>query len=188
MRLRARLITSLISKARFPSHHAVGDGPSAFDAVICESQLDSAIMLHDLGAATKIYNCATPLADELRFGGMLTNRGYRRIKDLEVEIFKASHHLSFHWHSYADYVRKYYNYDTPNIFIFDRIAAVTRSPAKFDLPPRVAYIGALGGYWINPQLLSELTRRYSHIDVYGLPKPPRKLGLNYKGYASADVL
>lgn len=49
-------------------------------------------------------------------------------------------------------------------------------------------MGYLGGYWIDLDLLSELTQLYPHLDVYGLPEPPAKYGLNYKGYGSVDQL
>jgi hypothetical protein len=180
MRVRARVVANRIAAP-------AGEGTS-FDIVICESQADAGIMLHDLPGVTKIYNCATPLADELYFGGELTDRGYRKLKAFEIDIFRASDHLSFHWHSYAEYVRKHYQYDATNIFTFDRNATVTATPARFDAQPRIVYMGYLGGYWIDLDLLSELTRLYPQLDVYGLPEPPARYGLNYKGYASEDHL
>lgn len=158
------------------------------DAVICESPEDSGLMLLDLGRITKIYNCSTPQADELHFSGLLTEKGYERYRNYEVSIYAACDHLSFHWHCYADYVIKYYRYDRDNIFTFDRNAPLSRKPAEYSEQPRIVYLGYLGGYWIDLELLSELTRIYPGIDVYGLPKPPSKLGLNYRGYATPEVL
>jgi hypothetical protein len=65
---------------------------------------------------------------------------------------------------------------------------LSKEAASFREPPRVIYLGYLGGYWIDLELLAALSRSYPHIDIYGLPKPPRRLGLNYKGYATPDVL
>ena len=180
MRVRARIVANRIAAP-------AADGAS-FDVVICESQADAGIMRYDLPGVTKIYNCATPLADELYFGGELTDRGYRNLKAFEVEIFRESDHLSFHWHSYAGYVRKYYEYDATNIFTFDRNATISDTPARFAAQPRIVYMGYLGGYWIDLDLLAELTRLYPQLDVYGLPEPPARYGLNYKGYASVDQL
>jgi len=180
MQMRARVVANQIFAP-------VGDG-AGFDVVICESQADAGLMGYDMPGLTKIYNCATPLAEELYFGGELTDRGYQKLKALEVEIFRKSDHLSFHWHSYAEYVRKYYEYDATNIFTFDRNAEITDTPASFDAQPRIVYMGYLGGYWIDLDLLSELTQLYPHLDVYGLPEPPAKYGLNYKGYGSVDQL
>jgi len=158
-----------------------------FDVIICETQIDSAIMLKDLTGTKKIYDCATPFADELYYGGKLTERGYRKFKSFEISVFEACDHLSFHWHSYASYVRKYYC-DVPSVFTFDFMTEPKGQLVHFSPEPRIAYIGSLGGYWIDLQLLSELTKIYPHIDVYGLPKPPKKYGLNYKGYATLEVL
>jgi hypothetical protein len=180
MRTRGRVLADRIASS--------AGKDALFDVVICESQADSALMLHAIPGAIKIYNCATPLAEELYFGGELSERGYEQLRAFEIEVFRNSDHLSFHWHSYADYVRKYYQYDVTNIFTFDRNAEITEAIARFDPQPRIVYMGYLGGYWINLELLSELTRLYPRLDVYGLPEPPRKYGLNYKGYASPDQL
>jgi hypothetical protein len=176
MRLRARILTSVLRELN----------P---DVVVCESQIDSGIMLTAFGKEIKkIYNCATPLAEELYFGGRLSRKGYEKLRAHEIDIFRACHHLSFHWHSYADYVRKYYGYSAANIFRFDRHACVRNEVASFSEPPRVIYLGYLGGYWIDLDLLSELTSIYPHIDVCGLPRPPRRFALNYKGYAKPEIL
>ena len=175
MQLRARVLARAIAKM-------------SPDAVVCETQEDSGIMRLDIGNIKKIYNCATPLAAELYFGGSLSELGYERLKKYEVSIYEASDHLSFHWHCYADYVRKHYGYDGDNIFLFDRNAITSDVPATYSQEPRIVYMGYLGGYWIDPELLSELTRIYPAIDVYGLPEPSPKLGLNYRGYATPEIL
>jgi len=180
MRARGRVVADQIAAAT--------DQGGPFDVVICESQADSALMLHDLPGAKKIYNCATPLAEELYFGGELTQRGYEQLKTFELEVFRNSDHLSFHWHSYAEYVRKHYGYDAANIFTFDRNAEINSHSACFNPKPRIVYMGYLGGYWIDLELLAELSRLYPNLDVYGLPEPPSKYGLNYKGYGSVEQL
>jgi glycosyltransferase involved in cell wall biosynthesis len=176
MRLRARILSAILRDLN----------P---DVIVCESQIDSGVMRTDFGKAVKkIYNCATPFAEELYLGGQLSRKGYEKLRAHEIDIFQACDHLSFHWHSYGDYVRKHYGYTTPNIFTFDRHADVRKELASFREPPRVIYLGYLGGYWIDLDLLATLSRSYPHIDVYGLPEPPRRLGLNYKGYATPDIL
>ena len=158
------------------------------DVVVCETQMDSGVMLMDLGRIKKIYNCATPLAEELYFGGNLSDKGYERLRAYELSTYEAADYLSFHWHCYAEYVRKHYQYSVDNIFTFDRNAVISKTLAGYSEEPRVVYLGYLGGYWIDPELLSQLTKMYPRIDVYGLPRPPRRLGLNYRGYATREVL
>jgi hypothetical protein len=180
MRTRAQALAKRIS--------APGQAHAGFDVVICESQADSALMLRQIPGVKKIYNCATPLAEELYFGRELSERAYQKLKAFEVSIFSNCDHLSFHWHSYAEYVRKYYQYDATNIFTFDRNAEIATAPARYAAQPRIVYMGFLGGYWIDLDLLSRLTRLYPQLDVYGLPEPPKKYGLNYKGYGSPEQL
>jgi hypothetical protein len=60
--------------------------------------------------------------------------------------------------------------------------------ARFEAPPRIAYIGSLSSRFINLDLLARLSRACPHIDVFGEPPPNPRLGLHYRGYASAEVL
>lgn len=157
-----------------------------FDLIIGESQADSKFFLYRQNCKT-LYHCATPWADELYYGGELTKRQYEKFLDLELRIYKSVTYLAFHWYVYADYVKKYY-YKGDNLFPLDSGCTVKEYSAKFRSPPRIVYLGYLGGYWINLSLLSRLAKIYPHIDVYGAPPPPKKYGLNYKGYASPEIL
>ena len=159
-----------------------------FDVVICETQIDSAVMLKLGTDVVKIYDCATPFADELYFGNQLTKKDYAKFKAFETSIFHAVDHLSFHWHSYTDYVTHHYNGIFDNLFQFDFMSETKTKKANFASRPRIVYMGYLGGYWADLQLLSNLTKEYPDIDVYGYPKPPKKYKLNYMGYANPDVL
>ena len=161
--------------------HIVG-----YNHIICESPIDSLIFLNDLGDTNKIYDCATPIADELYFGNEINTRQYRSFKKLEIKIYKSVDHLSFHWQSYADYVKKYYA-DINNITVFSFGVDSKKEHAHYSKKPRIVYMGYLGGYWINLELLSALSKLYD-IDVYGGPEPPQALGLNYCGYAKPDKL
>jgi hypothetical protein len=60
--------------------------------------------------------------------------------------------------------------------------------AEFSNPPRVVYLGSLSSKFIDLPLLSRLANLYPHIDVYGTPRPPANLGLNYLGYAPPTIL
>jgi hypothetical protein len=157
-----------------------------FEHVICESQIDSLVFLGDLGATNTIYDCATPWADELYYGGEISERHYQKFKSLETRVYEDVRHLSFHWECYADYVKKYYK-DTGNIFIFDGGTHKKEKRARYSSTPKIVYLGFLGGYWINLPLLERLSR-LCQIDVYGSPPPPVELGLNYKGYADSSVV
>jgi hypothetical protein len=63
----------------------------------------------------------------------------------------------------------------------------TASKAEYTMNPKIVYLGKLDGYWINLPLLSKLSKIYP-IDVYGSPAPDPKYELNYKGYATSDIL
>ncbi len=158
-----------------------------YDILICEDPIDSYFLLR-YSDGIKIYHCQTPYADELYFGGQLLKKDYLKIKSLEINIYNCADYLSFPWESYAEYVKKYYNYQGKNIITLNNGTDIKSDRAKFIYPPKIVYFGYLGGYWINLPLISRLSKIYKNIDVYGYPPPDKKYGLNYKGYATMDIL
>lgn len=164
----------------------VGPLLKGYDHIICESPMDSLVFLDDMKETNTIYDCATPMADELYYGNELTKKQHSKFKTSEIKVYESVNHLSFHWQCYADYVKKYYK-DTGNIFIFNGGTDEPAAKAQYSSKPKIVYLGHLGGYWTNLPLLSKLSKTCD-IDVYGSPAPPKELGLNYKGYAKPTVL
>jgi hypothetical protein len=150
------------------------------DAVICLDPWDSYVLTRDL-RCLKIFCNPTPWIDELYFGGELNQAWYKKLRDLELEIYENTDYLSFHWENYTNYVRKNI-YNGSNIFIANMGCNPKVKRAKWTSPARVVFIGFLGGFWNNLPLLARLSRQY-HIDIFGAPTPGRSLGLSYKGYA-----
>lgn len=176
MRLRAIILLNTLIKGKF-------------DFIICETQHDSYVFLHDI-PGIKIYNCTVPWSDELYMGGDLSEDNYNKLKELEIKIYTKSDYLFFPWHLYTEYIQK-------NIYKGKNLSTLTwgctqRSivkKVKYNNTPKIVYLGLLDGNWVNVKLLSKLTKLYKNIDVYGGPPPDVKLGLNYKGYAlKTDVL
>lgn len=158
-----------------------------YDLVICLNQLDSyAFMEVDRNYRT-FFSCSTPFADELYYGEQLTKDAYKRFVEFDIKIYKRSTYLSFHWDTYADYIRKYHGYERDNIVTLNKGTEETADKAQYSGNPKIIYLGKLDGYWINLPLLSRLSKIYP-IEVYGSPPPNPKYGLNYKGYASSEVL
>ena len=159
-----------------------------YDAIICETEMDAYLFFEDI-KAIKILDLPTPLIEELYQGKLISKKKYEELIKKEIELYKRADFLSFHWHTYTDYVKKNI-YNGKNLLIAnwgcepkpkDRIA-------KFSNKPRIIFMGYLEGYWNNLPLLSKLSKLYP-IDVYGGPEPDKKWGLNYKGYAkSTDIL
>ncbi len=174
MRLRASMLKKLFKNA-------------SYDFIICEDPWDSYLLLSKLDGVT-IYHCQTPFAEELYFGGQLTEKAYEKLKRMEIEIYSNSDYLSFAWDSYGEYVKKYYNYNGKNIISLNNGTVLAEKKAKYNSSPKIVYFGYLGGYWINLPLLSNLTKQYKNIDVYGYPEPDKKYKLNYKGYATKKIL
>jgi hypothetical protein len=156
------------------------------DVVICESESDSYVLTKDLDCL-KILDSPSPWVDELFYSGDISKLAHRHLRKIEIEIYKKSDYVAFHWDNYTNYVKKYV-YDSNNFFILNWGCKPKNLKAKFNKKPKIVYLGKLDGYWNDIELLSRLSKLYD-IDVYGAPKPPTNLQINYKGYApSTDVL
>ena len=158
-----------------------------YDLAICTSQLDSGALVKMSKKCKTIFSCPTPFADELYYGNLIADDKHKKFRDFEMEIYKSYTYLSFHWDTYADYVKKYYGYDGHNIIKLNKGTEEVAKKAVYNTEPKIIYFGKLDGDWINLPLLSRLSKMYL-IDVYGLPAPDPKYGLNYKGYATSDIL
>jgi hypothetical protein len=154
------------------------------DILICESEPDAYVLTKNLPCVT-VYDCPTPFADELYYGGQMSKMIYALHRKMELKIYRHVDHLTFHWASYNAYVKK--SYAGKNMFELNWGCTPKPKLAQYKSNPRVVYLGNLDGYWINLPLLSALSKMYP-IDVYGGPPPDKKWGLNYCGYAHPDVL
>lgn len=156
------------------------------DVLICESEMDSYVLTKPM-SCLKILDSPSPWVDELFYSGDLSNFAHKMLRRLELEIYRKSSYIAFHWDNYTNYVKKYI-YKGKNFFILNWGCSPKEVKAKFKKTPRIVYLGKLDGYWNNIELLSRLSK-ICEIDVYGAPEPARELGLNYKGYApTTDVL
>lgn len=154
------------------------------DLVICETPHD-ALVLGDCRTTT-LYDCPTPWADELYGEGRLSAAQHARLRQAEAELFESVDHLAFHWHTYADYAKEHYGISGANLMTLDFGCYPSPRRARFAERPRIVYLGSLTSRFIDPALLSRLSR-LADIDVYGSPPDPA-LGLTYRGWASPDVL
>jgi hypothetical protein len=158
-----------------------------FDLVICETPHDAELLTVPTSART-FYDCPTPWADEIFYEGRLTERQHAKLRRWESALFERVDHLAFHWESYARYAVERYGISGRNVITLNWGCTPATERARFNSPPRIAYLGILGGRSRDIPLLSRLSKLYPYIDVYGEPRPDPALGLNYMGYASASVL
>lgn len=159
-----------------------------YDLLICESGVDAGLLLYSRIAKIQILDLPAPLAEEMYYGGKLSESGFARLRALEINLYSKADYLSFHWHTYTEFVKRY-KYDGQNFIDLSYGTEVKSRQAGFCSPPRVVFLGFLEGYWVNLPLLERLTAIYPNIDVFGGPPPPAHVKINYKGYAaSKDVL
>lgn len=158
-----------------------------FDLIICETPHDAGVLTAAAGART-LYDCPTPWADEVYLEDRLTKRQHEKLRRLEAELWESVDHLAFHWETYAPYAVEHYGISGRNLMKLNYGCTPSAQRAQFADPPRIVYMGSLGGRAVDLPQLARLAELYPHIDVYGGPPPDISLGLNYLGYASPDVL
>jgi hypothetical protein len=158
-----------------------------FDLVICETPFDSGVLTTNTSART-LYDCPNPWADEVFYEHRLTDRQHARFRRWERDFLDGMENLSFSWESYGRYAREHYGISGRNIVQLNWGCTPAEERARFAEPPRVAYLGSLSSRFIDLPLLARLSRRHPGVHVYGGPPPDPALGLDYRGYASPDVL
>jgi hypothetical protein len=158
-----------------------------YDMIICENNGDMSLFAGRRLAPIQILDLPAPGAEEIYFGGQVTRRKYDSLRKWEVKMYAKADRISFHWHTYADYVKQN-KYDGANFIDLSYGVNLPTGRASFKEQPRIVFMGFLSGYWINVPLLVKLCQLYPHIDIYGGPRLA-ELGDNYKGYApTTDVL
>ena len=178
-----RFIADLKQRAKKIEPHILAANP---DVLICESMADAYVMTKDF-PCLKILDCPTPWVDEFFYAGKLTRNGYSQLRSMEIEEYKKSDYVAFHWDSYAQYVRQHI-YNGKNFFILNWGCTPKKKRARYQNPPRIVFMGLLKEYWSNLPLLARLSKKYP-IDVYGGPPPPKEFGLRYRGFApSTEIL
>jgi hypothetical protein len=178
-----------LEKARFQGEALARQiGGCGFDVVICEVSEVAAVLTRKLGCL-KIFDCPTPWTAELRespeFG--MSPDEIDELEVLEREVYASADYVAFHWHTYADYVRKHL-YDGGNIITLNWGCHPKAKRVRFRNPPKIVFLGKLYHSWVDVPLLERLVTAGGNIDVYGIPEPESKEQLNYKGYAEPDVL
>jgi hypothetical protein len=160
-----------------------------FDVIICENTYDSFVFTKIINRI-KILDLPSPLADEIYYSNQLSNYFYKKFNSFLNNIYIKADYLSFHWNSYTNYVRRN-SYSGKNTFEMNWGCNPKKEidRARYNKNVKIVFLGKLSGEWVNKPLLSNLTKLYGKIDVYGAPCPEKVYGLNYKGYApSLDVI
>ena len=152
------------------------------DLIISESPLNQLLFTRSRLATCQILDLPSPFGDELYFGGRLSDGGRRIINALERSGYESADYLSFHWHTYTDYLVEQ-KYQGANVINGSYGVRAKTSRAKFNPRPRLIYLGLLRGSWVNAPLLEQLCAMYEDIDIYGGPAPVGPLKKYYRGYA-----
>jgi hypothetical protein len=158
-----------------------------FDMVIVAHPNDAELVTVPT-SATRLFDCMTPWADELSFEGMLTSRQHLKLRRYEIALLEGTDVLTFAWESYARYAAQHYGISLANLMQLNWGCEPSPTRARFAAPLRVCYLGSLSSKFIDLPLLARLSRLYPHLDVYGGPAPPPSMGINFKGWASPDIL
>ena len=110
-----------------------------FDILICENHFDESVVASRI-ARTQILDLSVPFAEELFYGGELTKRCYESFKTYETEIYRQTDYISFHWHTYAEFVKKS-KYNGNNYIDIGYSTPVQKRRAQYTVKPRIIFLG-----------------------------------------------
>jgi hypothetical protein len=165
------LVWTMRRRGQFLADELRGAG---YDVLICESNLDQAVMLHRV-ATKQVLDLPSPFGDELLFANQLSSRSHRRMRELETQCLAGGDRVSFHWHTYEQYARQCYGTDARWLECWYGVSPKAVR-ARFSSTPRIVFLGSLRGAWVNLPLLERLGQLYG-IDVWGGPPPPRTVAV-----------
>jgi hypothetical protein len=159
-----------------------------YEAVIGVETPFSLVLTRNLDCL-KIFSCESIESIEYYYRYPRNTTRINNMKEMEFAILETSDYVLFPWDSTENFVRKYI-YNGNNLTTVKFGCNPQPKTASFKYPPSIVSMGNIGYYWSNRELLAYLTKVSPyHIDLYGKYKPPRRYGLNYRGYApSVDVL
>jgi hypothetical protein len=157
-----------------------------YDVVIGVQTVWSYILTRDLGCL-KIFSCESLETDELYFSKRFADLDrVHSLREMEIDILKKSDYVIFPWKTTENYVRRYI-WDGGNFVTIKYGCYPKNKTASYFFPISIVSLGNVGWYWSNRELLSHLTRITPYaIDCYGEYKPPKKYGINYKGFAKSS--
>lgn len=161
---------------------------SHYDVVIGVETVWSYVLTRDLGCL-KIFSCESLEADELYFSKKFTDLDrVHSVRGVELEILKKSDYVIFPWKTTENYVRRYI-WNGSNFVTIKYGCHPQSKTASYFFPISIVSLGNIGWYWSNRELMSYLTRISPYvIDCYGAYKPPKKYGINYKGFAKSTEI
>lgn len=157
------------------------------------------ILLEDLPKnMRKAFLPQAPMSSEAYFTWASSKKPFdiKRFYDLknkEIAMYEAADMIFYAWKTYEEFVRKYV-YDSPKIISHPKYGWFGCEPqeklVQYQYPVSIVFLGNLGYYWMNKELLSHLTGVSPYVlDVWGAPKPDEHYHLRYKGIAPThDVL
>jgi len=116
-----------------------------------------------------LYDSPTIFSSELEQSQIFPKDTIVQIKKYEKNVFQKSDYISFHWYSFKK-LAKQLGYRTKNSLNLNWGCHKQNSISIFKKPVKIIHLGKLNSYWVNPKLLSDISR-YHQIDIFSYEKP-----------------
>lgn len=146
------------------------------------------IMNHNRHYKT-LYDSPTIYYKELDLSNNFSQATIESVKTIESMVYKHSDYTSFHWYSYFNLAKKY-RLKITNPIILNWGCLPQLKLSSFKNLSKIIYLGKLNSYWVNPNLLSSISKKIN-LDIFSYEIPDKNLykePLKYRGFLKEESL
>jgi len=127
-----------------------------------------------------LYDSPTLFFRELDLNDRYFKKTVSWIKSAETRVYLNSDFVSFHWYTYFQLAR-FYGLEVSHPLTLNWGCDDVTSVAKFSSKTKIIHLGKLNSYWVNPELLTAISRS-SKVDIFSYEKPDPSLYQKLSGY------
>ena len=120
-----------------------------------------------------LYDSPTIYYRELELANKLPSPVISKLKHLELKVYRNSNYVSFHWYTYFN-LAKTYGLTINHPLTLNWSCQPSTNSAHFSPKPKIIHIGKLNSYWVNPTLLTAISRQID-LDIFGYESPDKHI-------------
>lgn len=129
-----------------------------------------------------LYDSPTIYFKELELSKNFSPKTINTLKKIESKVYRLSDYVSFHWYTFFDLAKKYgLKINHPLILNWGCQTQPEKLPTNFS-KVKIIHLGKLNSYWVNPNLLHDISSQNPHLHIYSYETPNKTLYPHLHGF------